>query len=1533
MRQRASNPRWIQAVRWLAVALALGGAHLAVSARDSFPTAYPDGGAALAAHQKDAPYSPLNQQGQAVYIVQFDDAPVATYGGDVPGYGAISISAAPGAKRDVHSPQAEAYRAYLADRQALAFDAIRAACGRDPETLARFNTALNGLALKLSPMEAERIRSLPGVLAVERETIHYPQSDRSAEFTNATPIWTGDILPTSPTLATLGEGMVIGIIDTGITPENPSFADMDSLGYVLTNPRGRLYGVGDPDHPEYDPEFPLNAKLIGAYDMVPVSDPQVPYDPREYKSHGSHVASTAAGSFTTATLPLSGEPGAVLSVPVSGIAPRANIITYRIEHPNGGGRTAAILAAIEQAILDEIDVINYSYSVGMDSPWENFITVAFHSAVEAGVLVVTSSGNDGPGFRSVPTAKAAPWMTVVANSTHDRVAQNAVIGLTREDGVALDDLTGPSMTGPYGPAPIVFAGDYENPNDPDGDPAQAMEPFPAGTFDGEIVVVHRGTIARVDKGWNVLQGGAGGMSLINLESNGNHVVVDSHYLPAVHLNYEQGLALKAWLGEGTGHAGAIAGTFLSYDADAGDQVAWSSSRGPAGSHAIIRPDIAAPGSDILAAVPAYPDGSPCWDFYSGTSMASPNVAGAGVLLRSLYPDWTPMEVRSAMMLTATPVMTRMEDGAPATAYDMGAGRIDVARAARTGLIMDISSEAMMDANPAWGGNVTTLNMPSIVRISLDDDTFTRIVRSAVSVPVTWTVSTESDAMVSVSVEPETFTLAPGAEQELTITVQMLSVDYDNLERIGEGSVRLTPDNSAIPEARMPVALQVVPIKVPDDRLELDQAPAVGSTVIAGLRAVEIEDLTIETFGPVPASVSHGYLHQGLRFSQDLQPSPRNGLAEYGVSVEEGCRMLAVDILETSSYDLDLIIVHQASGKMYQVATDLALETFFLANPAAGDYRVLVHNYLASDQERDNPDFFRLAIATVYETDGSGGLTVEETLGRTQIPAGEPFDLELSWDVSDGRGYHHYGLATLGPDADHPGMLGAYPVILHLENEPDSPTLSGQVRLTDGRELDDVPARLHVHDHQGIYVFTIDGDGHYAFRQPEGWSGSVTPHMEGWTDEEDPVLAGYYFAPLRRSYESLDGPRFGEDFLGQPRPMDRDAFEQYYKVVYRPQGSARANPDGWAYGSVGMTPGAITIRHSSERDTLKIVRRPQYRNTPSEELPPIGAIYADDGLRMLHSEAWIGNLHSYNQFTNVTLRNAGLLKMEAATFGSLRITNRAPVPYNQVYIDLKYPLPPHGVAAPNARIHLVGYQLAGLLAPDQDFQFIQSASRKSRADGAVHVIPGGIVRDVEDPHSYLYVAGLRRLSVTGASVTTDLLMAMQLGQVRTRGMVYTGPGLRAPIPGHLSIMNLMALEAPQARIQAVAGNIGASFLAIGGDLPALVAKYRPAIGGGFVGYGPDDTPGHMMVVTGMDDAWRGNIGIVHGDRGVTGTYLAGVSLWMGGESMANAGLVRRVSTGRNGTLEGTVIFMQEGHEPQVLPRALRGQVMVNDEYLN
>ena len=714
---------------------------------------------------KDArpPLKPIPTQpaelatGTATYIIRLWDEPAATYQGDVAGLATIPRQAN-GRKPDLRAPASIAYQKYLSEQQVALLAAIDRRLGRRPDLLYQYTVAYNGLALRLDGWEAAQLVDLPGIRDIQRDREYHPLTDVGPTWTGAPAIWAG-----SAAIQNKGEGIVIGVIDTGLNGDHPAFADVGGDGYNHTNPFGSGSYVGwcDPAHPKYDPAYACNDKLIGLWDFA---DAHGEADgPEDSDGHGSHTASTAAGNVAGAAInTLTGFHHAAT---ISGVAPHANLIAYDACVDACPG--AALVAAVNQAVADGVDVINFSISGGT-APYQDAVELAFLAANEAGVFVAAAAGNDGPNPSTL--SHQSPWVTTVAASTHNRRFHNSLTQLTGVGVAPLANIGGKSLSGGYGPAPIVYAGDF-------GD-ALCRTPFAAGTWSkGEIVVCDRGEVPRVSKGAYVMAGGAGGFVLANTDA-GQVINADAHYLPAMHIDYSAAFVLKTWLASGSGHMAAIAGTTVDYGAINGDVMAGFSSRGPNSAFDVIKPDVAAPGVDVLAAIHTTSQSiGPEYGLESGTSMAAPHVAGAAALLLGAHPAWSPDEIRSALMMTAVTDMVQENGVNAADPFDRGAGRVNLGQAVRAGLILDETKANYEAADPALGGDPRALNLPGMSDSAcLFACSWTRTFRSALTASATWTASVDAPPGMTVTVTPNVFSLAAFAAQTVTITADVTHYD-------------------------------------------------------------------------------------------------------------------------------------------------------------------------------------------------------------------------------------------------------------------------------------------------------------------------------------------------------------------------------------------------------------------------------------------------------------------------------------------------------------------------------------------------------------------------------------------------------------------------------------------------------------------------------------------------------------------------------------------------------------------------------------
>ncbi len=706
-----------------------------------------------------------------LYIVRLTEPSLAAYQGGIAGLQATSPEVTGARKLDVNTAASQAYLAFLEAKQADLINRIESRLGRSVEVQFHYLAALNGMAVELSQAEAEVVATLPGVLTVRPDVVREMDTDVGPEHIGAATIWTGE---TISGLNTEGEGIVIGMIDSGINHAHPSFAATDEAGYTHTNPYGAgVYKGFCATNPGY-----CNDKLIAAYNFYTSGG-----SPEDTDGHGSHTSSTAGGNRHTASY------GGV-NVEIQGVAPHANIVTYKVCDPGCPG--SASIAAVNSAIMnDQVDVLNYSIS-GSDNPWNDDVDLAFLDATAAGIFVSASAGNSGPGASTV--AKTGPWNASVGASNHGRVVANVLHVTGPTTPPELQNI--PSIPGKG----VVFTIDVNAPLKYDANNNDGCAAFATGFFEGSFALIQRGGCTFAEKVANAYNAGADGVVVYNNQP-GPPIIMGTDTppfaAPCVMIDLAYGTALRQYVLDNPSATIFIAKdpsffTEPSYI----DIMADFSSRGPS-RFELVKPDYVAPGVNILAAVAAKGGNAVTYDLLQGTSMSSPHGAGAAALMVALNPTWSVAEIKSALAASADPdVLLDNDLAAEADPFDEGSGLLNLTLASRVGLVLDETIENYEAANPAIGGDPKTLNQPSMVNYDCKGTcTWTRTVTSVASVDTTYTAAYDVPAGMTLTVSPETFTIAPGADQVLTITADVSAMPN---EEVVFASVRLETNDNLVP---------------------------------------------------------------------------------------------------------------------------------------------------------------------------------------------------------------------------------------------------------------------------------------------------------------------------------------------------------------------------------------------------------------------------------------------------------------------------------------------------------------------------------------------------------------------------------------------------------------------------------------------------------------------------------------------------------------------------------------------------------------
>ncbi|KAK3444506.1 hypothetical protein EUGRSUZ_A01319 [Eucalyptus grandis] len=553
-----------------------------------------------------------------------------------------------------------------------------------------YRSTMDGFAARLTESERESLGRMSDVVAIRPDRVLQVQTTYSYKFLGLNP--SGGAWSESR----FGRGTIIGLLDTGVWPESPSFNDWGMppvpKKWKGTCQEGQGFNSSN-----------CNRKLIGARFFTkghrmaspsPSADDVVEYiSPRDSHGHGTHTSSTAGGASVAMASVLGNGAGVA-----RGMAPGSHIAVYKVCWFSGC-YSSDILAAMDVAIRDGVDVLSLSLG-GFPIPiYADSIAIGSFRAVEQGVSVVCAAGNNGPMPNSV--ANEAPWILTVGASTLDRRFPAIVrLGngkfLYGESMYPARDHS--AMSGEELELIYVSGGNT-------GGEFCFRGSLPREKVRGKIVVCDRGVNGRSEKGQVVKEAGGAAMILANTEVNLEDDSVDVHVLPATAIGYSESILLKAYINSTARSKARIefGGTVIGKSR--APAVAQFSGRGPSLTNpTILKPDVIAPGVNIIAAWPQNlgPSGLPedsrrvNFTVMSGTSMACPHVGGITALIRSVHPDWTPAAIKSAIMTTSD--MTDhwgkpiMDGNKPAGIFTTGSGNVNPARAIDPGLIYDINPD-------------------------------------------------------------------------------------------------------------------------------------------------------------------------------------------------------------------------------------------------------------------------------------------------------------------------------------------------------------------------------------------------------------------------------------------------------------------------------------------------------------------------------------------------------------------------------------------------------------------------------------------------------------------------------------------------------------------------------------------------------------------------------------------------------------------------------------------------------------------------
>ncbi|XP_023738991.1 subtilisin-like protease SBT1.7 [Lactuca sativa] len=659
-----------------------------------------------------------------------------------------------------------------------------------------YDYVMHGFSTRLSVEEAKQLEQQHGILSVQEEVIYKLHTTRSPEFLGLQS--RGMIVSGSKSG---GGDVIVGVVDTGVWPGSKSLDDT-GFGPIPVSWKGECEsGTG----------FNVsscNKKLIGAryfsiaYDAAygPIDEKLESMSPVDDDGHGTHTATTAAGSMVTGASFFGFAKGTA-----RGMAPHARLAVYKACWA-AGCHGSDILAAMEKAITDGVHVLSVSIGGTLSDYTNDFVAFGAFKVVSHGIFVASSADNNGPEPSNI--ANVAPWIATVGAGTLDRdFPAYVTLGNGKKfRGVSL--YSGKPLSRTL--IPLVF-GDLCTPDS-----------LPPEKVAGKIVMCERGVFSRLRKGKVVKEAGGAGMILANPDTFGEEVTADPHVLPTAAVGERAGDAIKRYISLDNNPTARIAPGGTQLGIQPSPVVASFSSRGPNPiTPAILKPDLIAPGVNILAGWTGKvgPTGlaeDPQrveFNFDTGTSMSCPHVSGLAALIKAAHPEWSPAAIRSALMTTAYSSYKNGEGlrdaatGRPSTPFDHGSGHVDPVRALDPGLVYDASANDYISFLCALnysstsikmfaGGKFTCgkknrvedLNYPSFAvplpTDSIKDNgssgpTVVKYRRSLTNVgnPATYKVSISSKvSAVNITVEPDKLTFVKqGEKKAYTVTFSATSM--------------------------------------------------------------------------------------------------------------------------------------------------------------------------------------------------------------------------------------------------------------------------------------------------------------------------------------------------------------------------------------------------------------------------------------------------------------------------------------------------------------------------------------------------------------------------------------------------------------------------------------------------------------------------------------------------------------------------------------------------------------------------------------
>jgi len=585
--------------------------------------------------QRDYIQHRLPQATASDYVVlQLRDAPLASYDGGIEGLARPAMS---DGRLNLASEASETYLRHLARQREVYRSWLRnlaAKSAAEPQIVREFSVTFNGIAVRLNGVNPERLAEGPGVVDWGYSRLYRPSGSASLDLIKATDVW-----PNAGGYQSAGEGVRVGIIDSGIDESHRAFSCKSSIPH-------KVYFSGE-DGGEGGPVLVMD--------------------------HGTHVAGGIGGCATH---------DKIFGI-VSGVAPNAELWDYNVFPGFGGGFDSYsgaalahdVMAALERAVVDGMDVINMGLQ-GRVERSTDFLAMAVNSAVDAGAVVVVAAGNTGPGSATIQSPGGAARALTAGASGGGHLIGVPIVVATKSgsrsylaaggDFEAFDTLSS---------APVVLVNWADT-----GGAVTACSPAPdPSAASGKIALINDGGCSYTTKVRRAQEAGAVGAIILS-NSSGSPIAMRHDGtgalpgIPALMVSSADGAAILDAL------PARAAFDLSQRDEHFGgsDVVAGFSSRGPSPFEHLIKPDVTAPGTNLPSSVL-----SGRFATFQGTSVAASQVSGAAAVLRQLHPEWTAEDVKSALVNTAVPLLG--SDGEPVDLLAQGSGLIDIFAASRTPL--------------------------------------------------------------------------------------------------------------------------------------------------------------------------------------------------------------------------------------------------------------------------------------------------------------------------------------------------------------------------------------------------------------------------------------------------------------------------------------------------------------------------------------------------------------------------------------------------------------------------------------------------------------------------------------------------------------------------------------------------------------------------------------------------------------------------------------------------------------------------------